>query len=170
MIGPIKLPIMKVSNRNSWGMKKKLVILCRIPPGPESMGHTPESRGDGYQLFPPGNDWTNWLSNMEWNVCSWWGTVSTSWLAWPSKGWKKNPTFRSLCLVRTGDFTGSCLEIDRDWNTSGIYSWLYCMYIYIYLKTNTNTSEYIGMNIDIKREHKYRYDHRYTAEYNNTYR
>jgi len=62
----MKLPIMKVSNRNSWGMKKKLVILYRIPPGPESMGQLHQNPwGDDYLRKKPGNDWTNWLSNME---------------------------------------------------------------------------------------------------------
>ena len=39
MIGPIKLPIMKVNNRNSWGMMKKLVMFYRIPPESGTESH-----------------------------------------------------------------------------------------------------------------------------------
>lgn len=169
MIGPIKLPIMKVNNRNSWGRMKKLVMFYRIPP---------ESGTESHQ-----NPWDMITRIHE----TWWdqlviqhgmyiageelfqihGLHRIRGVAFPQRSGHH-------AWSGPGDFTGSCLEIDRRIEThiytSGIYSWLYPMYIYIYVKTSTNTSKHIGVNIDIKREHRYRYDHRHTAEYKNTYR
>lgn len=137
-------------------------IWDRIPP--ESMGHDYQNPWD---MMGP-------IGYPTWNVYSWWGTVSNSWLASNTRGCLP-PTFRSSCLVRTGRFYRVLFgDWQADWNAyihlRNIFMIISYVYIYIYVKTSTNTSKHIGVNIDIKREHRYRYDHRHTAEYKNTYR